>query len=111
MDGSQFKLMVPKPELNKVGHTQNWSNADEVDFSMVYTASDADTAATINAKLAEGLHIVFQPGNYKLEDSLKVTKEGQVLLGMGMATLIPQNGTPAIEVGDVDGVRVAGLLL
>jgi hypothetical protein len=43
---------------------------------MVYTASDADSAATINAMLAEGLHVVFQPGNYKLEDSLKVTKEG-----------------------------------
>ena len=42
---------------------------------------------------------------------MKVTKEGQVLLGMGMATLIPQNGTPAIEVGNVDGVRIAGLLL
>jgi hypothetical protein len=30
---------------------------------------------------------------------------------MGMATLIPQNGTAAIEVGNVDGVRVAGVLL
>lgn len=30
---------------------------------------------------------------------------------MGLATLIPTNGTPAIEVGNVDGVRVAGLLL
>jgi hypothetical protein len=30
---------------------------------------------------------------------------------MGLATLIPTNGTPAIEVGAVDGVRVAGLLL
>jgi hypothetical protein len=32
-------------------------------------------------------------------------------MGMGLATLIPTNGTPAIEVSNVDGVRVAGLLL
>lgn len=30
---------------------------------------------------------------------------------MGIATLIPTNGTPAITVGNVDGVRVAGVLL
>jgi hypothetical protein len=30
---------------------------------------------------------------------------------MGLATLIPQNGTAAVEVGNVDGVKVAGLLL
>jgi len=30
---------------------------------------------------------------------------------MGMATLIPTNGNAAIEVSNVDGVRVAGLIL
>jgi len=30
---------------------------------------------------------------------------------MGLATLIPQNGNSAIEVGNVDGVKVAGFLL
>ena len=30
---------------------------------------------------------------------------------MGMATLIPSNGNAAIEVENVDGVRIAGLLL
>lgn len=30
---------------------------------------------------------------------------------MGMATLIPSNGNAAIEVANVDGVRIAGVLL
>lgn len=34
-----------------------------------------------------------------------------VILGMGMATLIPTNGNAAIDVANVDGVRIAGLLL
>lgn len=111
MDGSNFKLMIPKPEFNKVGHTPGYNNHDEIDFSEVYVASDKDTAAVINSKLDQGLHVVMQPGQYKLEDSLKLNKSGQVLLGMGLATLIPQNGNAAVEVGNVDGVKVAGFLL
>ena len=61
MDGSQFKLMIPNYETDKVGHTANWENAKEVDFSQVYVASSSDSAASINAKLDEGLHIVLQP--------------------------------------------------
>lgn len=30
---------------------------------------------------------------------------------MGIATLIPTNGTSAIDVANVDGVRIAGVLL
>jgi len=77
----------------------------------VYVASDSDSAATINAKLAEGLHLVLQPGIYHLEDSIKVNNANTVVLGMGMATLIPDNGTAAIEVANVEGVRIAGVLL
>jgi len=59
--------MVPKVETNKRGHTVNWENADEVDFSQVYVAYETDSAATINSKLDEGLHLLLQPGQYKLD--------------------------------------------
>ena len=103
--------MRPKVEFNKTGPTAGWVNADEIDFSQVYVANEKDTAAHINSKLAEGLHLLFQPGNYQLEDTIRVNNANTVVLGMGLATLIPTNGTPAITVGPVDGVRVAGLLL
>ncbi|CAM5553339.1 Exo-beta-1,3-glucanase [Streptomyces californicus] len=32
-------------------------------------------------------------------------------LGIGLATIIPDNGVTAIKVGDVDGVKLAGLLV
>lgn len=51
--------MVPKVEKNKVGPTPDYNNADEVPFDKVYVASDKDTAATINSKLEEGLHLVL----------------------------------------------------
>lgn len=70
----QFKLMVPNYEVKKVGHTANWQNAVEIDFSEVYVASDKDTAATLNSKLSLGLHLVLQPGQYKLSESLKLNQ-------------------------------------
>lgn len=51
------------------------------------------------------------PGVFHLDAALKLETQGQVLLGIGMATLISAAGNTLIEVGDVDGVRVAGLLL
>merc|ERR1711920_640180 len=72
---------------------------------------DKDNSTTINAQLQDGMHIVFSPGIYNLNDSLLVKKEGQVLLGLGLATLVATGLQPAIRVGNVDNVRVAGLLL
>ncbi len=40
-----------------------------------------------------------------------VTKADTVVLGIGYATLIPEKGTPAIKVADVNGVKVGGLIL
>ncbi|MFC0850241.1 hypothetical protein ACFH04_41955 [Streptomyces noboritoensis] len=34
-----------------------------------------------------------------------------VVLGLGLATLVPDNGITAMNVADVDGVKVAGLLI
>jgi len=35
LEGTQFKLMRPKVEFNKVGTTNGWENSDEIDFSNV----------------------------------------------------------------------------
>ncbi len=53
----------------------------------------------------------MQPGIYHLEEAIKVNNANTVVLGMGLATLIPTNGTSAIEVANVDGVRIGGVLL
>jgi len=46
-----------------------------------------------------------------LTDTIKVNNAEAVLLGIGMATLDSTTGKTIIEVGDVDNVRIAGLLL
>lgn len=102
----------PKAEKNKIGHTKGWFNSQMIDFQYIYVASPSDSAATINAKLAEtGMRgVVFQPGIYHLEEAIQVTQDSSVVMGLGMATLIPINGTSAIEVTGL-GCKIVGLLL
>jgi len=46
-----------------------------------------------------------------LTDTLHVTVKDTVILGLGLATLVPTTGKTAINVVNVDGVRIAGILL
>jgi len=109
-DGDSYKLMKPRVEFNKVGPTKGYDNADEIDFSDVYVAKETDSVEIINAKLEEGLHLILQPGKYHLTDTIKVNKQNTLVFGMGMATLISATGKPCMEIADVNGVRVSGIL-
>lgn len=68
-------------------------------------------AATINAAMAAGKHVLFTPGVYRLEETLKVTRANTILLGLGVPSLMPTTGQAAISVADVDGVTIAGLIV
>jgi len=100
-ENNKYYIASPKQENNKVGYTANWDNANLIPFEHVYVAKPTDSAATINTKLEEGLSLVLQPGIYHLEEPIKLTYANQVLLGLGLATLIPTNGNACIEVSDV----------
>ena len=78
-DGGKFNLVVPGVESDTSGVAKPMKNATVVPFESVYVTDPSDTAAIINAKLAEGLHIVVTPGVYELEDSLEIKQENQVV--------------------------------
>lgn len=69
------------------------------------------SARTINAALAGGRHVLLTPGVYPLDEPIHVTRPGTIVLGLGLATLMPVRGTAALRVADVAGVAVAGLLV
>ena len=58
----------------------------------------ADDADLINSKLSAGLHVIVSPGIYKIDKPLQLQHPGQVLLGLGLATLIASNGNIVIQV-------------
>jgi len=85
--------MVPKLEKNKIGPTVNYDNAIEIPFENVYVANESDSAETINKKLEENfMHLILQPGQYHLEEPIKINNPNTVVLGLGLATLISLNG-------------------
>ncbi len=108
-----YAVMVPSLQTNSFGTT--WANGPtpgvSIPIGQFYVAhANSDTAASINAALNAGLNLILCPGVYQLASSLQVTNPNTVIYGLGYPTLIPQNGTPALTISDVDGVKVGGLL-
>ncbi len=65
---------------------------------------------TINNAL-RNKHVIFTPGVYQLDKTIAVKKDDTVVLGMGLATLVPQNGITAMTVAPHRiGVMLAGLM-
>ena len=85
---------------------------ESVPLARFYLARpERDQAATINAALEDGRHLLFTPGIYHLEAPIRVTRPRTIVLGLGLATLIPVNGTPAVLIDDVPGVRLASVMI
>ncbi|MEV0385113.1 discoidin domain-containing protein [Nonomuraea sp. NPDC050643] len=104
-----YQVFVPALRQNSRG--VNWTGAGtSIPLTRFYVAKPSDTAATINAALAAGLNLLFTPGIYHVGQTINVTRPDTVVLGLGYATIIPDNGVMPMRVADVDGVKVAGLL-
>jgi hypothetical protein len=113
LDGSG-KYRVFQPSLRTNASGPSWASGStpgtSLPMSQFYVVKAGDTASTINAALASGCHLFFTPGVYHLDQTLNVTNPNTVILGVGYPTLIPDNGVNAMQVADVDGVRIKGLL-
>ncbi|MGC9670076.1 ricin-type beta-trefoil lectin domain protein [Planosporangium sp. 12N6] len=113
VDGSgAYQVFVPSVRTNATGTT--WVNGapagTSLPISTFYVVKPGDTAAAINAALAAGKNLLVTPGVYHLNQTLNVTRANTVVLGLGLATFVPDGGIDAMHVADVDGVRIAGLL-
>jgi hypothetical protein len=110
--GSDYAVFVPSLQSNASGAT--WVNGNtpgsSIPLSQFYVAKPGDTAARINQALAQGLNLIFQPGIYHVDQTINVNRANTVVLGLGYATIIPDNGVTPMQVADVDGVKIAGIL-
>ncbi|MFE1291024.1 discoidin domain-containing protein [Streptomyces sp. NPDC058751] len=111
LDGSAYKVFVPSKRTNARG--VSWPNTagTSIPLDQFYVVKSGATAQTINAALAQGLNLLFTPGVYHLDQTINVTRANTVVLGLGLATIIPDNGIDAMHVADVDGVKLAGFLI
>lgn len=109
----EYKVFVPALKKNSKG--TSWSKDSMGDGKVVsldkfYIAKEGDSASKINGELAKGKNIFFTPGVYHAEETIKVQKENTILLGTGMASIIPDNQEAAMHLDDVSGLTVAGLI-
>ncbi|KPI27877.1 hypothetical protein OV320_5925 [Actinobacteria bacterium OV320] len=114
VDGAgAFRVFLPAKRTNARGVT--WGNGtprgSSLPLSRFYVAKPGVSAATLNQALAQGLNLLLTPGIYHLDRPIQVNRADTVVLGLGYATLIPDNGVGALKVADVDGVRLAGFLV
>jgi hypothetical protein len=108
-----YNVFVPALRDNSRG--TSWGSGapagSSISLSQFYVVQPNSSTTTITAALAQGKNLLFTPGVHHLSETIKVTRPDTVVLGLGLATIVPDNGVTAISVSDVDGVKLAGLLV
>jgi len=111
--GGNYLVMVPGLKTTSSG--SSWAAGMPPGFPLsidrFYIAKPTDTAATINAALAQGKQLLLTPGDYQLDSPIQVTLPNTVVLGIGLPVLTPTGANGVLSVADVDGVSIAGLLV
>jgi hypothetical protein len=110
----RYRVFVPGLRHDTSGTT--WAGARQQEGSSLpigdfFIAKPTDSAQRINLALALGKHLLLTPGVYHLDHALRVIHPNTVVLGLGMPSLTPDYGDAVLRVADVDGVRIAGILV
>jgi fibronectin type 3 domain-containing protein len=109
-----YWVFSPTLRTNSVGPSWTSTNpgpGNSLAISTFFIATPSSTLASINAALASGKNLILTPGIYQYSGAINVTNPNTVVLGLGYADLVPQTGTAAMTVADVDGVQIAGFLI
>ena len=116
-DIQDYKVFVPslRTQTRGTSWTSNYMG-DGISYNIGdfhVARADRDNASTINEALNQGKHILLTPGIYYAEEPIQVNNPNTVVLGLGLATIIPaeSNKEAGIKVADVDGVTIAGIIL
>lgn len=108
----RYKVFVPAPRRDSVG--SSWGSGPTAGTSIpiddFFIAKPTDSAQIINKALARGQNLIFTPGIYSLDKTIKIKRANTVVLGIGLATLVPSDGEIAMTVADVPAVKLSGLL-
>jgi hypothetical protein len=108
-----YQVFVPGLQANSSG--PSWAGGAQagqsVPLSRFFIASPGTPVLAINAALLLGKNLILTPGVYNLKDPIVVSRPGTLVLGQGLATLVPQQGNAALVVLPNVGVKVQDLLV
>jgi len=107
-----YQVFVPGPHHDSVGPT--WTNGpaagQSVPISRFFIATPDTPVPRINLALTLGRDLIFTPGIYRLNQAIKVMRPDTIVLGLGLATLIPDQGNVSMRVASVPGVKISGVI-
>jgi hypothetical protein len=108
-----YRVFVPSMRTNSSGATWTGGNTPgtSIPLTNFYVAQPGVSVATLNAALAQGLNLLFTPGVYHINQAINVTRADTVVMGLGYATLVADNGATPLSIADVNGVKVSSILL
>jgi hypothetical protein len=108
-----FNVFVPAVQDNSSG--PSWASGTEagtsVPLSKFFVASPSTPVLAIDVALALGQDLILTPGVYDLDQPIVVSRPDTVVLGLGLATLVPQHGSAAMVVAPDNGVKLSGLII
>ena len=106
-------VFVPAVQDNSSGPA--WASGTEagtsVPLSKFFVANPDTSVLAINVALALGKDLILTPGVYDLDQPILVSRPDTVVLGLGMATLVPQRGNAAMVVASNNGVKLSGMII
>ncbi|MFA0964432.1 adenylyl cyclase [Roseivirga sp. BDSF3-8] len=110
-ENGTYLVRLPRLRDNATG--TSWDQQDStITMDAFHVAQpEKDNARTINKALQQGKHLLLTPGIYEVDEPIRIDSPGTIVLGIGLANLVATNGNSALEVADVDGVTIAGLLV
>src|SRR5580700_6625484 len=107
-----YNVFVPAVQRNTSG--ASWAATatpgSSIPIDRFYVARPTDNAEKINLELLLGKDLILTPGIYNLDRAIIVPYPDTVVLGLGMPTLIPQNGNASMSVLSSRGVLVSGII-
>ena len=107
-----YNVYVPDAQTNSSGPT--WTSGQTPGHSLpiesFFIAKPTDSIQSINNALSLGQNLIFTPGVYDVDQTIKVKRADTIVLGLGMATLTAENGVVPMTVADVAGVEISGLI-
>jgi hypothetical protein len=111
--GGGYHVFVPAVQHGSSG--TSWASGSEAGTSLPLSsflvASPSTSIGTINGALLLGKNLILTPGVYNLSQPITVSRPGTVVLGLGLATLVPQRGNAALVAAPSHGVKVSGLIV
>jgi hypothetical protein len=105
---------VFQPALGKSTIGPNFLSGTEAGTSVAiadfFVANPTTPVSAINAALAKRHNLLLTPGIYNLPAAIVVPHPDTIVMGLGFATLVPQNGNAAMVVVRNSGVKLSGLI-